>query len=141
MSGFNLQPTLISGFSDDVELGEIGEIKKSSRWSCASRVDGGLLAAHGVHWRGVALTKFDGKRWYNEPHEPTTLTLPETEAGFTSIPTTATAPQSRHADPLHGAARTHREHRAVLCQRSGKRARAIHGRSRQRPSASAAPIS
>ncbi len=29
-------------------------------------VDGGHEAAHGVHWRGVALTKFDGKRWFNE---------------------------------------------------------------------------
>src|SRR5579863_7758338 len=39
-------------------------------------VDGGLMVAHGVRWRGVALTQFDGKRWYNEPHEPTTLTSP-----------------------------------------------------------------
>ena len=76
MSGLNLQPTMISGFSDDVELGEIGEIKKSSMVIMRVTVDGGLLAANDVHWRGVALTRFDGKRWYNEPHEPTTLTSP-----------------------------------------------------------------
>lgn len=76
MSGLNLQPTMISGFSDDVELGEIGEIKKSSMVIMRVTVDGGLLAANGVHWRGVALTRFDGKRWYNQPHEPTTLTSP-----------------------------------------------------------------
>src|SRR6202163_3029733 len=74
MSGLNLQPTLISGFSDDVELGEIGQIKKSSEVVMRITVDGGLDAARGVHWRGIALTTFDGKRWYNEPHEPTTLT-------------------------------------------------------------------
>jgi transglutaminase-like putative cysteine protease len=74
MSGFNLQPTLISGFTDDVELGEIGEIKKSSVVVMRISVDGGLDAARGVHWRGVALTQFDGKRWFNEPHGPTTLT-------------------------------------------------------------------
>ncbi|MGD0907842.1 MAG: DUF3488 and transglutaminase-like domain-containing protein [Candidatus Acidiferrales bacterium] len=74
MSGFNLQPTLISGFSDDVELGEIGEIKKSSVVVMRISVEGGLDAARGVHWRGVALTQFDGKRWFNEPHGPTTLT-------------------------------------------------------------------
>jgi protein-glutamine gamma-glutamyltransferase len=73
MSGFNLQPTLISGFSDNVELGEIGEIKKSSLVVMRVRVDGGLDAARGVHWRGVVLTLFDGKRWFNEPHGPTTL--------------------------------------------------------------------
>ncbi len=76
MSGLNMQPTMISGFSDDVELGEIGEIKKNSMVVMRVTVDGGLTAAHGVRWRGVALTKFDGKRWYNEPHEPTTLTSP-----------------------------------------------------------------
>ncbi len=76
MSGLNMQPTMISGFSDDVELGEIGEIKKNSMVVMRVTVDGGLIAAHGVHWRGVALTKFDGKRWFNEPHEPTTLAAP-----------------------------------------------------------------
>jgi hypothetical protein len=73
VSGLNMQPTMISGFSDDVELGEIGEIKKNSSIVMRVTVDGGISSAQGVHWRGVALTKFDGKRWYNEPHEPTTL--------------------------------------------------------------------
>ena len=57
MSGFNLQPTLISGFTDDVELGEIGEIKKSSEVVMRISVDGGIVAAQGVHWRGIALTR------------------------------------------------------------------------------------
>jgi protein-glutamine gamma-glutamyltransferase len=74
MSALNMQSTMITGFSDDVELGEIGEIKKNSLVVMRVTVDGGLTAAHGVRWRGVALSKFDGKRWYNDPHEPTTLT-------------------------------------------------------------------
>jgi protein-glutamine gamma-glutamyltransferase len=74
MSGFSLQPTLVSGFSDDVELGEIGEIKKSSMVVMRVTVDGGLRAARGVHWRGVALSHFDGKRWFNEPQKSTNLT-------------------------------------------------------------------
>jgi hypothetical protein len=82
MSGLNMQPTMITGFSDDVELGEIGEIKKSSMVVMRVTVDGGIQAAHGVHWRGVALTKFDGKRWYNEPHEPVTLTSPSDGGWF-----------------------------------------------------------
>jgi protein-glutamine gamma-glutamyltransferase len=73
MSGLNLQPTLISGFSDDVELGEIGQIKKSSEVVMRITVDGGLDAARGVHWRGIALTSFDGRRWYNGPHDPSTV--------------------------------------------------------------------
>jgi hypothetical protein len=76
MSALNMQSSMITGFSDEVELGEIGEIKKNSQVVMRVTVDGGLAMAHGVHWRGVALTRFDGKRWYNDPHEPTTLTSP-----------------------------------------------------------------
>jgi transglutaminase-like putative cysteine protease len=82
MSGLNMQPTMISGFSDDVELGEIGEIKKNSMVVMRVTVDGGLSAAHSVRWRGVALTRFDGKRWFNEPHEPVTLTPPSDGGWF-----------------------------------------------------------
>ena len=81
MSGFNLQPTLITGFSEDVELGEIGEIKKSSMVVMRIKVDGGQITARGAHWRGIALTEFDGKRWFNAPHEPKTVT-PTSEGWF-----------------------------------------------------------
>lgn len=81
MSGFNLQPTLISGFTDDVELGEIGEIKKNTTVVMRISVDGSLNVAHSLHWRGIALTEFDGKRWFNEAHEPTTMT-PTSEGWF-----------------------------------------------------------
>lgn len=58
----NMQPSLMSGFSDDVELGKIGEIKKSS--SVVMRVKTGRpLDDSRVRWRGIALATFDGKRW------------------------------------------------------------------------------
>jgi protein-glutamine gamma-glutamyltransferase len=99
MSGFNLQPTLVTGFSDDVVLGEIGVIKKSSMVVMRVTVDGGLDAARGVHWRGVALTRFDGKRWFNEPHEPTTLTSALESGWFQVNPPNA---DSRRAGlPIH----------------------------------------
>ncbi len=44
LSGFNLQPSLISGFSDDVELGQIGEIKQSSAVVMRIKVDGDPLS-------------------------------------------------------------------------------------------------
>src|ERR1700733_12120035 len=99
MSGLNMQPTMISGFSDDVELGEIGEIKKNSMVVMRVTVDGGLTAAHGVRWRGVALTKFDGKRWYNEPHEPTTLTSPGEGGWYRLNPEEPNAPKT--GIPIH----------------------------------------
>jgi transglutaminase-like putative cysteine protease len=98
LSGFNLQPTLISGFTDDVELGEIGEIKKSTEVVMRITVDGGIVAAQGVHWRGIALTEFDGKRWFNKPHEPTTLT--PTGEGWFHVNASETDPQ-RPGVPIH----------------------------------------
>jgi len=99
MSGLTMQPTMISGFSDDVELGEIGEIKKNSMVVMRVTVDGGLDAAHGVHWRGVALTRFDGKRWYNDPHEPTTISPPSDGAWFHLKPEDADT--QKYAHPIH----------------------------------------
>ena len=99
MSGLNMQPAMISGFSEDVELGEIGEIKKSSVVVMRVTVDGGIKVAQGVHWRGVALTRFDGKRWYNESHEPTTLTSPGEEGWFRI--NSEEAPSPKTGLPIH----------------------------------------
>jgi len=69
LSGFNLQPSLISGFSDDVELGEIGQIKQSNAVVMRIQVDGDPTPAKMMHWRGIALTTFDGRRWYSEARD------------------------------------------------------------------------
>jgi len=55
----------LPGFSNEVTLGEIGEIKQSSTpvMHVLSQADGFLA----VRWRGAALTHFDGKRWFNLP--------------------------------------------------------------------------
>jgi transglutaminase-like putative cysteine protease len=66
LSGLNLQPTLISGFSDEVELGQIGTIKKSSAVVMRIRVEGGPGQMGGVKWRGITLSTFDGKRWTSD---------------------------------------------------------------------------
>ena len=53
----------LPGFSNEVRLGEIGEIKQSSAPVMHVYSPGeGFL---NVRWRGAALTHFDGKRWYN----------------------------------------------------------------------------
>lgn len=67
LSGFNLQPTLISGFSDDVGLGQIGAIKQNSAIVMRVQVDGGPAALGNTYWRGNAFTTFDGRRWGNQP--------------------------------------------------------------------------
>jgi len=54
----------LPGFSNEISLGEIGEIQQRSTPVMHVRPyeAGGLP---GLHWRGAALTHFDGTRWYN----------------------------------------------------------------------------
>jgi transglutaminase-like putative cysteine protease len=64
LSALSLQPSLMTGFSDTVTLGQIGEIKRSSAVVMRIHVDGDPERADNIHWRGIVLTNFDGKRWF-----------------------------------------------------------------------------
>jgi transglutaminase-like putative cysteine protease len=58
----SFNPSLMSGFTESVELGQIGEIKKNS--TVVMRVQTGKPIAYDrLRWRGIALTTFDGRRW------------------------------------------------------------------------------
>jgi transglutaminase-like putative cysteine protease len=58
----SFNPALMTGFTDDVELGQIGEIKKDS--TIVMRVETGKPVGYPrLRWRGIALADFDGKRW------------------------------------------------------------------------------
>jgi transglutaminase-like putative cysteine protease len=58
----SVPPLLLSGFSDTVELGQIGNLKLSSAVVMhAQRVTGPAFAVH--KWRGVVLDQFDGLTW------------------------------------------------------------------------------
>lgn len=69
-----MQPSLMGGFSDNVELGQIGEIKQNSE--VVMRVKTGQPVPYPMlRWRGTALTTFDGKRW-TKPHPREELVSP-----------------------------------------------------------------
>ncbi len=56
------QSLLISGFTDSVQLGEIGQMKTSSAVVMHARpVTGTAFAV--LKWRGIALDRFDGYNW------------------------------------------------------------------------------
>lgn len=97
LSAMNLQPGLMTGFSDNVELGAIGRIQQSSSVVMRIRVDGNANLAADIHWRGIVLTNFDGERWYTPSHDQTlvprdandeyffnNLLLPPSDADFLS---------------------------------------------------------
>jgi len=64
LSALNLQPALMTGFSDNAALGEIGQIQKNTSVVMRIRIEGDSRQGQDVHWRGVAFTTFDGRRWF-----------------------------------------------------------------------------
>ena len=69
-----LQPALMSGFSEDVELGQIGAIKKDSTVVMRVKADR-LSRSVRLRWRGIALTDFDGKRWFTPERQREALSV------------------------------------------------------------------
>jgi len=67
------QNDLVSGFSDNVSLGEIGRIQQSSQVVMHVRIENGEKGP-GVLMRGNSLSDFDGKTWINPPHDVQALT-------------------------------------------------------------------
>ncbi len=58
--------TVLAGFSEDVRLGQIGEILQRSTPVMRVRVRQGALPDH-ARWRGATLVRFDGRRWFTPP--------------------------------------------------------------------------
>ncbi|MFQ5902777.1 MAG: transglutaminaseTgpA domain-containing protein, partial [Candidatus Binatia bacterium] len=54
----------VTGFSDRLALGEVAEIQKSAAVAMRVSMDQSeILRGRELHWRGVALDHFDGRRW------------------------------------------------------------------------------
>src|SRR3984885_9325270 len=69
LSALNLQPNLMTGFGNDITIGEIGKIQQSSAVVMRIHVEGDPGRAEDVHWRGIILPNFDGKRWFTPAHD------------------------------------------------------------------------
>ncbi len=85
LSKFAQDNSLVSGFSDNVNLGEIGRIQQSSQTVAHIKIDNdpkGLYASN-LYLRGTTLTKFDGFKWVNPPHQ--TEVIPYSYGGHFAI--------------------------------------------------------
>ena len=67
LSAFARNHVFNTGFSDQVQLGQIGEIQQSNSLVMHIQIDGDTHGAYDLKWRGVTLSVFDGKTWFN-PH-------------------------------------------------------------------------
>lgn len=67
MGAYSFGTNISSGFSDHVQLGQIGQIQQSSALVMHIEVDGDRVGGSDLHWRGVALADFDGHTWSHSP--------------------------------------------------------------------------
>ena len=76
LGAFAHKSTIETGFSDQVELGGIGQIQQSRAVVMHIRIEGDDGGSHDLKWRGVSLSNFNGRRWSNPqsrhiaPHTP-----------------------------------------------------------------------
>jgi hypothetical protein len=66
---YSMKPKLMTGFTESVELGQIGEIQKSTAVVMRIKVAGNPERFMSQRWRGIALARFDGWRWYASTRE------------------------------------------------------------------------
>jgi transglutaminase-like putative cysteine protease len=72
LGGYSIGTDFSSGFSDHVQLGQIGQIQQSNAVVMHVQIDGDLAGRYDLRWRGVALSDFDGHSW-SKPREQSAL--------------------------------------------------------------------
>src|SRR5579864_1676250 len=65
LGGYSYGTDFSSGFSDHVQLGQIGQIQQSNSVVMHVQIEGDQAGLYDLHWRGVSLAKFDGHTWTN----------------------------------------------------------------------------
>src|SRR5262249_41597071 len=83
---------LMSGFTENVQLGQIGAVKLSSAVVMRTRLVAGQPNVQ-VKWRGIALDVFDGKTWSKTDRSH--VRLPSSGGQFTLRPPSPGAAQAR----------------------------------------------
>ena len=83
IASYGQKNLLVSGFSDSIQLGEIGRIQQTDDVILHARfsiVPSSIKIPDDIKWRGISLAIFDGKRWSNPPK--TSSFAPSTDLGF-----------------------------------------------------------
>jgi protein-glutamine gamma-glutamyltransferase len=81
-------PAHFIGFSENVALGEIGELKQDDAIVMRVRVDENQPVV-GLRWRGVALDEFTGRGWRKSAEARRSLKNVDRERGFFQLGTTS----------------------------------------------------
>jgi protein-glutamine gamma-glutamyltransferase len=65
LGGYSFGTDVSTGFSDRVQLGQIGRIQQSDAVVMHIQIEGDQRGMYALRWRGVALANFDGRNWSN----------------------------------------------------------------------------
>jgi len=96
LGGYTFGTDLSTGFSDHVQLGQIGQIQQSNAVVMHVQIDGDTLGQYELRWRGVSLSEFDGHAWSN-PHQQIVL---DRQAGSSfEVPSFGTRIPAQRAAP------------------------------------------
>src|SRR5258708_12357878 len=83
LQAYSFGSDLSTGFSDRVQLGQIGQIQQSNAVVMHIQIEGDRRGQYALHWRGVSLQDFDGKNWSNPR---ATYSLPRQGDGAFAVP-------------------------------------------------------
>ena len=93
LGAYSFGTDLSTGFSDRVQLGQIGRIQQSNAVVMHIQIDGDTIGRYDLHWRGVALSEFDGHTWSN-PHSQFPLHRDDKTFAIPSFGTRTSLPTS-----------------------------------------------
>jgi transglutaminase-like putative cysteine protease len=91
LGGYSYGTDFSSGFSDHVQLGQIGYIQQSNSVVMHIQIDGDKAGLYDLHWRGVSLADFDGHTWSNPSQATSLQRRPDTSF---ELPSDGRAPRS-----------------------------------------------
>lgn len=113
LNAYSVGTDLSTGFSDHVQLGEIGQIQQSNAVVMHIQIDGDTVGRYDLYWRGIALANFDGQSWFNRHQQ---FAIPKSSDNSFQIPPfgTRTSSASYARDPWQ-----HHIHYRVLMEPIG----------------------
>jgi protein-glutamine gamma-glutamyltransferase len=98
LSAYSPTGELTTGFSDRVELGQIGQIQQSRRAVMHIRIDGDDRGHFELKWRGDTFSYFDGRSWANPEKNPPVI---RSENGRFELLHTQQGALVQASEPIH----------------------------------------
>lgn len=89
------------GFSEQVQLGRIGQIQQSNAVAMHIRIDGDEHGNYSLLWRGVGLSEFDGRTWSNPYRRLATPVRRAADGNFQLRALTGASMQVPHSRAIH----------------------------------------